>query len=136
MNLIAANAVTRCTAIGNVYISNKTTCDSSRQHKLKMHPELRHINDVVTRQDYWFLIMVAGLPIKSRIVLMSPLLQSRSVLVFSRLGKPSASVRRVVANDEFYEGYKSWRIITLHSQLAALRHCTPLLLDTITLHTT
>ena len=56
--------------------------------------------------------------------------------MFSRLGKPSASVRRVVANDEFYEGYKSWRIITLHSQLAALQHCTPLLLDTITLHTT
>ena len=87
MNLIAANAVTRCTAIGNVYISNKTTCDSSRQHKLKMHPELRHINDVVTRQDYWFLIMVAGLPIKSRIVLMSPLLQSRRCISVFKVGE-------------------------------------------------
>ena len=88
--------------------------ESSRQDKLELHPSVRHINDVVTPKDYWFLIMVAGLPIKSRIVLVSPLLQSRSVLVFSRLGKPSASVLRVVANDEFYEGYKSWRIITLH----------------------
>ena len=40
----------------------------------------------------------------------------------SRLGKPSASLRRVVANDEFYEGYKSWRIITLLGQLAALHY--------------
>ena len=100
----------------------RATCERFRQHKLELHPQLRHINDVVTPPDYWFLIMVAGLPIKSRIVLMSPLLQWRSVLVFSRLGKPSASVRRVVANDEFYEGYKSWRIITLLGQLAALHY--------------
>ena len=61
-----------------------------RQHKLELHPELRHINDVVTPQDYWFLIMVAlveGLPIKSRIVLMSPLLQSRRWISIFKVGE-------------------------------------------------
>ena len=39
-------------------------------------------------QDYWFLIMVVALPIKSGIVLMSPLLQSRCIKSVQGWGSP------------------------------------------------
>ena len=70
-----------------MFISQTSPHERARQHKLELHPELRHINDVVTPEDYWLLIMVAGLPIKSRIVLMSPLLQSRRCISVFKVGE-------------------------------------------------